>query len=62
MFNLNFNFFSKFFKINNFLTHIFVILSIQTLPLGHVRSHTKIRPDRLTRFDVYWIQSDKQTS
>ena len=24
-------------------------------------SHKKIGPDRFSRFDVYWIQTDKQT-
>ena len=26
---------------------------------GHVRSHTKFGPDRFSRFDVYWIQTNK---
>ena len=26
-----------------------------------VRSHTKFWPDRFSRFDVYWIQTDRQT-
>ena len=25
-------------------------------------SHKKIGPDRFSRFDVYWIQTDKQTN
>ena len=28
---------------------------------GHVMSHKKIRPDQFSRFDVYWIQTDRQT-
>ena len=31
------------------------------LPWGHVRFHKKFGPDRFSRFDVYWIQTDKQT-
>ena len=27
----------------------------------YTRSHTKFGPDRLSRFDVYWIQTNKQT-
>ena len=30
------------------------------LPWGHVMSHTKFAPDRFSRFDVYWIQTNKQ--
>jgi len=26
-----------------------------------MRSHTKFGPDRFSRFDVYWIQTNKQT-
>jgi len=26
-----------------------------------VRSHTKFGPDRFSRFDVYWIQTNRQT-
>jgi len=29
---------------------------------GHVMSHKKFGPDRFSRFDVYWIQTDKQTN
>ena len=32
------------------------------LPCGHVMSHTKLGPDRFSRFDVYWIQTNKQTN
>ena len=24
-------------------------------------SHTKVGPDRFSRFDVYWVQTDRQT-
>ena len=37
------------------------IWSSINLPWGHARSHTKFGPDRFSRFDVYWIQTDKQT-
>ena len=30
-------------------------------PWGHVTSHTKFRPDRFSRFDVYWIQTNRHT-
>jgi len=31
--------------------------------LSHVMSHTKVGPDRISRFDVHWIlkQTDRQT-
>ena len=29
------------------------------LPCGHVMSHKKFGPDRFSRFDVYWIQTNK---
>ena len=28
--------------------------------MGHVMSHTKCGPDRFSRFDVYWIQTNRQ--
>ena len=34
---------------------------IHKLSLGHVRSHTKFGPGRFSRFDVYWIQTNKQS-
>ena len=37
------------------------MLIIQKPSLGHVRFCGKFRPDRFSRFDVYWIQTDKQT-
>ena len=38
---------------------IFVILNIYNLPW--VSSNMKFGPDRFSRFNVYWIQIDKQT-
>ena len=29
---------------------------------GHEKFHTKFGPDRFSRFDVYWIQTDRQTN
>ena len=29
--------------------------------LGRSEVHTKFGPDRFSRFDVYWIQTDRQT-
>ena len=37
------------------------IRSFINLPWGHVMSHKKFGPDRFSRFDVYWIQTNKQT-
>ena len=54
----NLNFFTK---LKTFKTHCFLFLSFINLPCGHVISHKKFGPDRLSRFDVYWIQTNKQT-
>ena len=35
------------------------IRSSINLPWGHVMSHKKFGPDRFSRFDVYWIQTNK---
>ena len=35
--------------------------SFNNLSWGQVRSHTKFGPDRFSRFDVYLIQTDRQT-
>ena len=52
----------KNFTKSKFLETIFIILSIHTyLPWCLVRSQTKFWPDQFSRFDVYWIQMDKQT-
>ena len=37
-------------------------ISFVNLPCGHVMSHKKFGPDRFSRFDVYWIQTNKQTN
>jgi len=37
-------------------------LSFINLPCGHVMSHKKFGPDRFSCFDVYWIQTNRQTS
>ena len=31
------------------------------LSWGHASSHKKFCPDRFSRFDIYWIQTDRQT-
>ena len=36
-------------------------LSIHKPSWSHVRFNTKFRPDRFSRFDVYWIRTDRQT-
>ena len=47
-------------KIKNFWTQKFVILSIHKPFLGsHLRFHKKFGPDRFSRFDVFWIQTDR---
>ena len=38
------------------------IRSSINLPSGHVMSHTKFGPDRFSRLDVYWIQTNRQTN
>ena len=54
----NLNFFTKL----KHLKHIFIkFLSFINLPCGHVMSHKKFGPDRFSRFDVYWIQTNGQT-
>ena len=37
------------------------IRSSLNLPWGHARSHKKCVPNRFSHFDVYWIQTEKQT-
>ena len=34
---------------------------LKTLPWGHARSHTKFGPDWFSGFDIYWIQTERQT-
>ena len=52
--------FQNFTKIEECWRQLFVILSIHKPSLGHVRFHTKSGPNRFSRFDVYWIQTDRQ--
>ena len=49
--------------------HVFLVYiviqnkkSSQILKQNFVRSHTNFGPDRFSRFDVYWIQTIRQTS
>ena len=44
-----------------FKTYFLKFLSFINLPCGHVMSDKKIGPDLFSRFDVYWIQTNKQT-
>ena len=37
------------------------IRSTINLPWGHARLLKKFGPDRFSRFEVYWIQTNKQT-
>ena len=32
------------------------------LKFSNARSHKKFGPDRFSRFNVYWIQTDRQTN
>ena len=48
-------------KLKTLKTHFLKFLSFINLPCGHVMSHKKFGPDRFSRFDVYWVQTDKQT-
>ena len=52
------NFFTK---LKTLKTHFFEFLSFINLPWDNARCHTKFGPDRFSRFDVYWIQTDRQT-
>ena len=49
----------KFYKNQKFWRHLFVIQRIH-IKLPWNRFQTKFGPDRLSRFDVYWIQTEKQ--
>jgi len=53
--------FNLFYKLKTFKTHFLKFLSFINLPCGHVMSHKKFGPDRFSRFDVYWIQTNRQT-
>ena len=57
----NFADFQNFQKSNFDRGKFLKILSFINLPLDHMMSHKKFGPDRFSRFDVYWIQTDKQT-
>ena len=57
----NFQEFKFFTKLKTFKRHFLKFLSFINLPCGHVMSHKKFGPDRFSRFDVYWIQTNKQT-
>ena len=48
-------------KFKIFGDYFFVILSIHTPSLGHVRSQKLLQLNRFSRFDVYWIQTNQQT-
>ena len=37
------------------------ICSSINLSWGQARCHNKFAPDRFSRFDIYWIQTDRQT-
>ena len=47
-------------KIKTFKTLFLKFLSFINLPWGSVRSQKKFGPDRFSRFEVYWIQTNKQ--
>ena len=53
---------SKFYKSKKLLINKFLkFWSSINIPCGHVRSHTKFELDWFSRFDVYWILTNKQT-
>ena len=55
--------FTNFTKIECFWRQMFIIFSIHILPWGHVGHVSCLNifgPDRICRFDVYWIQTDRQ--
>ena len=41
---------------------IFIFNKFMKLPWGQVMSHKKFGSDRFSRFDFYWIQTNRQTS
>ena len=52
----------KILKQSNFVGGFFLKLrSCINHPWDSMRSHTKFEPDRFSLFDVYWIQTNKQT-
>jgi len=52
--------FLKFQKPNFVRGKFLKIRSSINLSWGQERSHNKFGPDRFSRFDVYWIQTDRQ--
>ena len=58
---------NKIFAFYKRISYIFKILKIEflkiwlsiNLPWSQARSHKNFGPDRFSRFDVYWIQTDK---
>ena len=46
----------------NFDWGTFLKIRSSILPWGQTSSYTKFYPDRFSRFDVYWIQKDRQTN
>ena len=58
----NFADFQNFQKSNFDRGKFLKILSFINFPWDHMMSHKKFGPDRFSRFDVYWIQTDKQTN
>ena len=49
------------FQKSNFDGGQFLKIRSTNLPWGHARLHKKIGPDRFSRFDFFWIQTNKQT-
>ena len=56
-----FKIFKNFTKIKTFKHKFLKFWSFIKLPWGHVMSYTKLGPDRFSRYDVYWIQANRQT-
>ena len=49
-------------RIPNVFSVFFVLFGwYRNLPWGYMRSSTNFGPDRFSRFDVYWIRTDRQT-
>ena len=59
-YEINFVDFQDLIKIEFCWRLIFEILIIHKPLWGHLRTYTKLWPDRFSRFDVYWIQTNKQ--
>ena len=55
-----FKIFKNFTKIKTFKHKFLKFLLFINLPWGYVMSHKKFGPDRFSRFDVYWIQTNRQ--